>query len=129
MGKPFLQAHHRFKNGKDHCYWSIVEKVRGPQANWVQRPVLYLGEINDSPKAAWIKTLAVFDADRQSFTPLALFPRQRSIPAQVTAAVQVRRSEFSLHRPCQWGACWVASRLWQQLQLDSLLAAAPQRQP
>jgi transposase len=119
MGKPFLQAHHRFKNGKDHCYWSVVEKVRGPHGDWVQRPILYLGEINDSQKAAWIKTVAVFDADRQAFTQLALFPLQREVPAHVTAAVQVRLSEFTLQRPRQWGACWVACRLWQQLQLDA----------
>lgn len=42
MGKPYLHAHHRFKNGKDHCYWRIVEKVRGPQGQWIQRPILYL---------------------------------------------------------------------------------------
>jgi hypothetical protein len=29
MAKPFLHCHHRFKNGKDHCYWSIAEKVHG----------------------------------------------------------------------------------------------------
>ena len=118
MGKPFLHAHHRFKNGKDHCYWSLVEKVRGPQQQWVQRPILYLGEINDSQKAAWIKTIEVFDTDREAFTQLALFPLQREVPAQVTEAVQVRLSEFSLRRPRQWGGCWVACRLWQELHLD-----------
>src|SRR5213082_4085980 len=119
MAKPFLHAHHRFKNGKDHCYWSLVEKVPGPHGQWVQRPILYLGEINDSQKAAWIKSTEVFDADRQAFTQLALFPLQRSIPAHVTDAVQVRLSEFSLQRPRQWGACWVACLLWRQLQLDA----------
>ncbi len=119
MGTPFLQSHHRFKNGKDHCYWSIVEKVRAPQGQWVSRPILYLGEINDSQKAAWTKTIEVFDSDRQAFTQLALFPLQRAIPAHVTEAVQVRLAEFSLHRPRQWGACWVACLLWQQLQLDA----------
>jgi transposase len=119
MGKPFLHAHHRFKNGKDHCYWSLVEKVPGPHGQWVQRPILYLGEINDSQKAAWIKTTEVFDADRQAFTQLALFPLQRSIPAHITDAVQVRLSEFTLQRPRQWGACWVACQLWQQLHLDA----------
>jgi transposase len=119
MGTPFLQSHHRFKNGKDHCYWSIVEKVHAPQGQWVSRPILYLGEINDSQKAAWTKTIEVFDSDRQAFTQLALFPLQRAIPAHVTEAVQVRLAEFSLHRPRQWGACWVACLLWQQLQLDA----------
>lgn len=119
MGQPFLHAHHRFKNGKDHCYWSIVEKVRGPHGDWVQRPILYLGEINDSQKAAWIKTIEVFDTDRQAFTQLALFPLQRAVPAHVTDAVQVRLAEFTLQRPRQWGACWVACLLWQQLHLDA----------
>jgi transposase len=119
MGKPYLQAHHRFKNGKDHCYWSIAEKVRGPHGQWIQRPILYLGEINDSQKAAWIKTIEVFDSDRQAFTQLALFPLERDVPAHVTEAVQVRLSEFSLQRPRQWGACWVACLLWQQLHLDA----------
>ena len=119
MGKPYLQAHHRLKNGKDHCYWSIVEKVRGPHDQSIQRPILYLGEINDSQRAAWIKTIEVFDSDRQAFTQLALFPLERDVPAHLTAAVQVRLSEFSLQRPRQWGACWVACLLWQQLNLDA----------
>lgn len=119
MAKPFLHAHHRFKNGKDHCYWSIVEKVRSPQGQWIQRPILYLGEINDSQKAAWVKTIEVFDSDRQAFTQLALFPLEREVPAHVTEAVQVRLSEFTLQRPRQWGACWVACLLWQQLNLDA----------
>jgi len=119
MAKPFLHAHHRFKNGKDHCYWSIVEKLRTPRGDWVQRPILHLGEINDSQKAAWIKTIEVFDTDRQAFTQLAFFPPQGEVSAHVTDAVQVRLAEFSLQRPRQWGACWVACRLWQQLNLDS----------
>jgi hypothetical protein len=64
MAKPFLHCHHRFKNGKDHCYWSIAEKVRTRQG-WVQRHLLYLGEINDSQKAAWTKVTEVFDPARQ----------------------------------------------------------------
>src|SRR5664279_5661761 len=54
MAKPFLQCHRRFKNGKDHCYWSIAEKLR-THRGWVQRHLLYLGEINDSQKEAWTK--------------------------------------------------------------------------
>jgi transposase len=119
MGKPFLHAHHRFKNGKDHCYWTIVEKVRTPRGDWVQRPILHLGEINDSQKAAWIKTVEVFDTDRQAFTQMALFPPQQELPVHLTEAVQVRLSEFSVQRPRQWGACWVACRLWQQLNLEA----------
>jgi transposase len=118
MGKPFLHCHHRFKNGKDHCYWSIAEKVRTSRG-WVQRHILYLGEINDSQRQSWTKVIEVFDPVRQQTEELALYPDSRPIPDHALEyGVQVRLSEFVLRRPRQWGACWVACHLWQQLQLD-----------
>jgi len=118
MAKPFLQCHHRFKNGKDHCYWSIAEKVR-THRGWVQRHLLYLGEINDSQKAAWTKVTEVFDTEREQTRPLALYPADRALPDHAAEyGVQVRLSEFVLRRPRQWGACWVGCQLWDELQLD-----------
>lgn len=118
MAKPFLHCHHRFKNGKDHCYWSIAEKVR-TRRGWVQRHLLYLGEINDSQKAAWTKVTEVFDTSRQQSRELALYPADRAVPEHaVEYGVQVRLDQFELRRPRQWGACWVGCRLWDQLQLD-----------
>lgn len=118
MAKPFLQCHHRFKNGKDHCSWSIAEKVR-THRGWVQRHLLYLGEINDSQKAAWTKVTEVFDSQREQTRPLALYPADRALPEHATEyGVQVRLSEFVLRRPRQWGACWVGCQLWDQLRLE-----------
>jgi hypothetical protein len=118
MAKPYLHCHHRFKNGKDHCSWSIAEKVRTRQG-WVQRHLLYLGEINDSQKAAWTKVTEVFDPAGQQTRELALYPAQREVPGHATGyGVQVRLDQFELRRPRQWGACWVGDRLWDQLQLD-----------
>jgi transposase len=118
MGKPFLHCHRRFKNGKDHCYWSIAEKVR-TRRGWVQRHILYLGEINDSQRQSWTKVIDVFDPVRQQTEELALYPDSRPIPDHALEyGVQVRLSEFVLRRPRQWGACWVACHLWQQLQMD-----------
>jgi hypothetical protein len=46
----YLKCHKRFKDGKEHRYWSIAERVR--TRNGVStRQVLYLGEINDSQRA------------------------------------------------------------------------------
>ena len=116
--KPFLHCHHRFKNGKDHCYWSIAEKVR-THRGWVQRHLLYLGEINDSQKAAWTKVTEVFDPVAQQTRELALYPAGREVPEHAAHyGVQVRLAEFALRRPRQWGACWVGCRLWDQLHLD-----------
>ena len=118
MAKPFLHCHRRFKNGKDHCYWSIAEKVR-TRRGWVQRHLLYLGEINDRQKTAWTKVTEVFDASQQQTRELALYPADRAVPEHAADyGVQVRLDEFQLRRPRQWGACWVGCRLWDQLTLD-----------
>jgi transposase len=118
MAKPYLHCHHRFKNGKDHCYWSIGEKVR-TRRGWVQRHLLYLGEINDSQKAAWTKVTEVFDPVGQQTRGLALYPADREVPVHAADyGVQVRLDQFELRRPRQWGACWVGCHLWDQLQMD-----------
>jgi len=120
MNKAFLHCHHRFKNGKDHCYWSIAEKVKVAGERWIQRHILYLGEINSSQRAAWTKVIEVFDTAQQQTIELALYPAQQSIPAHAADyGVQVRLGDFRLHRPRQWGACWVGCRMWEQLRLDS----------
>ena len=49
---------------------------------------------------------------------IALFPEGQA-PEVPGEAVQVRLKEFELHRPRQWGACWLALDLWEQLQLDA----------
>jgi len=85
----------------------------------VQRPILYLGEINDGQRASWTKVIEVFDTAREQTAELALYPAGQEIPAHaVDYGVQVRLSEFVLRRPRQWGACWVGCRLWQELQMD-----------
>jgi len=55
-----LRAKSRFKDGKEHRYWSIVENHRTIDNKIVQRHVLYLGEINDNQHASWCKTIEVF---------------------------------------------------------------------
>ena len=56
----FLKCSTRYKDGKEHRSWSIVESRRLGRSV-VHRHVLYLGEINDSQRAAWQKAIAVFD--------------------------------------------------------------------
>ena len=59
----FLRSTIRWKDGKQHRYWSVVESRRVGGKRVVQRPLLYLGEINDSQAAAWRKSIAVqYDA-------------------------------------------------------------------
>ncbi len=113
----FLRAKVRKKDGKLHRYWSVVESRRTADDRVLQRQVLYLGEINDSQKAAWTRAIKVF-ADDGEAQQVAIFPDDRTVPQLECEAVHIRLSELSLHRPRQWGACWLALELWGQLDLD-----------
>ena len=57
----FVRCKKRFKDGKEHRYWSVVENVRVSGGRVVQRQVLYLGEINDSQRAAWCRSIEVVE--------------------------------------------------------------------
>lgn len=114
----FLRSHRRFKDGKEHRYFSVEESRRLQSGKVVQRRVLYLGEINDTQQAAWRKTLEVFDEREQCYRTLSLFPEDREIPADAMASVQVKLNEMELRRPRAFGNCWLGCELWRQLELD-----------
>lgn len=120
----YLRQIQRRKNGKEHSYWSIVEAHRLADGRVSQRHVLYLGEINDAQERAWSRAVEVFPEEAGPPQTMALFPEERL--AATTAAglpiVRLRLKELSLHRPRQWGACWLAWYLWKQLQLDQFWA-------
>jgi len=115
----YLRCNRRFKDGKDHCYWNIVEAKRCADGRVVQRQVLYLGEINDSQREGWCRVIEAFDEDTQRHRQLALFPAEREVPEHAKGyGVKVRLDAMQLHRPRQWGACWLACQLYEQLGLD-----------
>jgi transposase len=89
----------------------------------VQRQVLHLGEINDSQHEAWCRQIEALDEGARRHRQLALFPADRAVPEHAKAdGVQVRLEAMELHRPRQWGACWLACHLYEQLQLDRFFA-------
>ncbi len=115
----FLRSTTRKKDGKKHRYFSIVENKRVGRANVVQRQVLYLGEINDSQELAWRKSIEIFDEGSSRPRPLSLFPEDRCEGLLSDASiVRLKLSRMRLCRPRMFGACWLALRLWQELQLD-----------
>jgi hypothetical protein len=125
----FLRCTNRKKDGKEHRYWNVVENRRVAGGRVVQRQVLYLGEINGSQREAWRKTIEVFEDGGASAQTMALFPEDRSVEIDDEHVVQIRLKEVELRRPRQWGACWLASHLYQQLGLDEFWAQrlAPSR--
>jgi len=97
----FLKCGTRKKVGKDHRSWSTVESRRLGR-HVVQRHVLYLGEINDSQRAAWQQAIDVFDERASQARQYALFPHDRTPPVTATPAVQVHLSQLQLCRPRAW---------------------------
>lgn len=115
----FLRSTTKKKDGKDHRYWSVVENRRVNGGRIIQKTVLYLGEINDSQHSQWCRAIDALDgADKNISKQISLFPSDRKIPDEIANAVQLQMARLELSRPRQWGACWLALRLWEQLELD-----------
>ncbi len=113
----FLRTHERRKDGKEHTYWSLVETVRtgdGPR----QRTLCYLGELNSSAQARWLKTVEVFNEQGES-QQLKLFPSDVEPPANDPNVARVILNKVRLERTRQFGACWLGLQLWKQLGLDN----------
>ena len=125
----FVRCKKRFKDGEEHRYWSVVENCRVSGGRVVQRQVLYLGEINDSQRAAWCRAIEVLEGGSGS-RQVALFPEDREAPALDCEVVKINVAGVSLHDPRQWGACWLALTLWDRLELDRFWEPrlAPSRQ-
>ncbi|HZC36647.1 MAG TPA: IS1634 family transposase [Chthoniobacterales bacterium] len=114
----YLKCNVRIKDGKVHRYWNVVESRRCSGNRIVQRQVLYLGEINDSQRQAWWRTIEAFDEERERTMRLALFPADRELPQQAASfGLRLRLESMELHRARQWGACWLACYLYEQLGL------------
>ena len=80
----------------------------------VQRPLLYLGEINDSQELAWRKSIAVLEDGGGGAAHLVRCSREIHRCEGVlpdAAIVRLKLNELRLRRPRQWGGCWLALNL------------------
>src|SRR5580693_1180996 len=96
----FLRAHQRSKDGKDHTYWSLVETVRtvgGPR----QRTLCYLGELNGSAQARWLKSVEVFNEQGEA-QQLKLFPSHVEVPDDDPLVARVLVNRVRLERTRQF---------------------------
>ena len=115
----FLRVNRRRKDGKEHTYWSLVETIRtaaGPR----QRTLCYLGELNGSGQARWLKTIAVFNEQGES-RQLRLFPSEIEPPENDPHVARVLLQQVRLERARQFGNCFLGLELWRRLGLDRVL--------
>src|SRR5216683_360549 len=117
----FLRSNHRIKDGKDHTYWSWVETVRTPDGPR-QGTLCYLGELNGSAQARWLKTIEVFNEQGESH-PLKLFPSDVEPPEDDAAVARVRLDQVRLERSRRLGDCFLGLELWKRLELDGFWEA------
>jgi hypothetical protein len=118
----FLHPNYRAKDGKDHIYWSLVETVRtvdGPR----QRTLCYLGELNGSAQARWLKSVEVFNEQGEA-EQLKLFPSHVEVPADDAQVARVMVNRVRLERTRQFGGCFLGWELWKRLGLDQFFAQA-----
>ena len=118
----FLRCTTRKKNGKEHRYWNLVENRRVAGGQVVQHQVLYLGEINDSQQEVWRKSIEVFEDGRSAPRTVALFAEDQRAPVDDEQVIQVRLKDLAVRNARQWGACWLACELYEQLKLDQFWA-------
>src|SRR5271156_1490498 len=123
----FLRRHARSKDGKDHTYWSLVETVRtakGPR----QRTLCYLGELNGSAQARWLKSVEVFNEQGEA-QQLKLFPSHVEVPDDDPQVARVLVNRVRLERTRQFGACFLGWELWKHLELDRFFEQAVDDDP
>jgi hypothetical protein len=112
----FLRPNYRAKDGKEHIYWSLVETVRtvdGPR----QRTLCYLGELNGSAQARWLKSVEVFNEQGEA-QQLKLFPSHVEVPDDDPQVARVVVHRVRLERTRQFGACFLGWELWKRRELD-----------
>ena len=117
----FLRATKRFKGGKLHYYWSLVESVRVGRRVF-QRRALYLGELNDSQRAEWQHAVEALD-EKGNVRQLKLFPEDRAPETDDGQVVQIRMDGLAVKNMRNWGEVWLGTELWDKLGLDGFWAS------
>lgn len=112
----FLRATKRFKDGKVHFYWSLVENVRVGRRVF-QRRALYLGELNDSQQKEWQHAVEAFD-EKGNVRQLKLFPEDRAPETDDKQVIRIRMDRLTVSNLRNWGEAWLGTVLWDMLGLD-----------
>ncbi|NIA32080.1 MAG: IS1634 family transposase [Actinobacteria bacterium] len=110
----FIRPCYRYKNGKNHAYWALVESYRterGPR----QRIVSYLGLLKESERLG-IKRAA--KGNKKSFRQLQLFDSNNKPEPEW---VEVDTANIRIENQLDFGGPWLALQLIHKLKFDELL--------
>lgn len=117
----FLRPYKRYKDGKTHTYYAVVESVR-TEAGPRQHVVAYLGELNRDQERRWQRTLVCYNR-QGDVRQLRLFPDDEQIPLPDDPdVVRIRLSSVGRTNARSFGDVWLARWLWNWLHLDEIVA-------
>jgi len=115
----YLKTHKRKKDGKVNEYYSIVEKRKVAGSGYVQKTVLYLGEISDSQKKTWNKSIKVLNEQNELVHKTLFALHDDDDICENIDAIPLRLSGMKLQKPRAFGDCWLGCTIWDQLGLDT----------
>ncbi|MBN1766065.1 MAG: IS1634 family transposase [Sedimentisphaerales bacterium] len=114
----YLKKHQRKKNGKYNTYYSIAEKRKVSRGRYVEKMVLYLGEISDSQKKSWEKSIEIINEDNQPVRKSLFAYDQDNHICQDVNTIPIKLSAMKLENPRSFGDCWLGCQIWEMLGLD-----------
>lgn len=117
----FLRRYQRWKAGKVHIYYALVESLR-TEAGPRQRVVAHLGELNDDQQRRWQRTLVFYNRQGEG-QQLRLFADEPglSLPDDPDV-VRVQLGKVGWTNARRFGDVWLAWYLWRLLNLDEIMA-------
>jgi len=116
----FLRPYKRWKDGKEHTYYALVESERtadGPR----QRTVAYLGELNHDQERRWQRTVVFYNRQGDA-QQLRLFAdaEEMALPDDPDI-VRIRLQHVGWTNARRFGDVWLAWQLWRLLHLDEIV--------
>lgn len=115
----YLKTHKRKKDGKVNEYYSIVEKRKVANGDYVQKTVLYLGEISDSQKKSWNKSIEILNEHNEPVHKTLFALHDDDDVCENIDAIPLRLSGMKLQKPRAFGDCWLGCEIFDQLGLDT----------
>src|SRR6202041_1018755 len=121
----FLRPHQRSKAARTVRITHLLvagrdgAKVDSPR----QRALCYLGELNGSAQARWLKSVEVFN-EQGEVEQLKLFPSHIEVPDDDPQVARVLVNRVRLERTRQFGGCFLGWELWKRLGLDGFFEQA-----
>jgi transposase len=115
----YLKKHRRKKNGKYNTYYSIAEKRKVSGGKHVEKVVLYLGEISDSQRKAWQRSIEIINEDNKPVHKTLFAFDEDNQSSYDVDTIPVILSKMKLERPRAFGNCWLGCAIWDWLGLDT----------